>query len=63
MRDFAAVQTWMKIEHTHLELQVILNKGLLHWMEFGTHIEIWELDDTPYKEDLENTIMGQHAER
>ena len=50
----------MKKKHTHPELRIVLAKGLLHWMEFGTHIEIWELDESPYREELEQAIQAQN---
>ena len=59
-RDFAAVRTWMKKKHTLPEIQNILAKGLMHLMEYGTPIAIWELADTQYKEDLENAIQAQN---
>ena len=41
-------------------MQIILEKSLLHWMEHGKHIEIWELEDTPYREALESAIQAQN---
>ena len=59
-RDFAGVTTWMEKQHTLTEMSIIIKKSLLHWMEYGTNIEVWELDDTPYKEDLEEAIQAQN---
>ena len=59
-RDFAAVRAWMEKQNTSPELRIIIAKGLVHWMEYGTNIEIWELEDTPYKEELEHAIQAQN---
>ena len=58
-RDFKEVSKWMKKTHTCSELQIILEKSLTHWMTHKHHIEIWELEDTPYQEALEHTIEAQ----
>ena len=41
-------------------MNIILGKGMLHWMRTGNHIEIWELEDTKYRQDLEEAIRAQN---
>ena len=41
-------------------MSVILAKGLVHWLQTGTQIEIWELQETKDKEDLVNAIQAQN---
>ena len=59
-RDFQSVGKWMHKTHTCPELKIVLEKSLLHWMTTDTHIELWELEDTPYRELLERAIQAQN---
>ena len=59
-RDLAAVTKWMEKNNTLTEMRIIIGKSLLHWMQYGTNIEFWELEDTPYKADLEDAIQAQN---
>ena len=59
-RDFTEVSKWMKKKHMCPEMRIIIEKSLLHWMEYGTHIEIWELEDMQYREALETVIQAQN---
>ena len=59
-RDFEGVQKWMKKKNTCPKLSIIIEKSLIHWMRTGMQIEMWKLQDTQYREDLESTIQAQH---
>lgn len=59
-RDFAAVTKWMDKKHMLKEMRLIIEKSLLHWMEHGMNIELWDLENTQYKEDLEAAIQAQN---
>ena len=50
----------MEKKNTLKEMKIIIEKCLLHWMEQGTNIELWELENTQHKEDLEATIQAQN---
>ena len=49
----------MKKSNTLPELKIIIEKSLTQWMSRGTNIEMWELQDTPHREELENAIQAQ----
>ena len=57
---FKEVSKWMKKINTCPEMQIILEKSLTRWMTHNHHIEIWELEDTPYQEALEHRIQAQN---
>ena len=56
-RDFHGIRKWLHTKQTCPEMSIIIEKRLVHWMKTGTHLEIWELQDTKYKEDLETAIQ------
>ena len=59
--SFGILQKWMKKVHTHPELEVILMVGLRHWTEHNAPKTIWELDDGPYRQKLEEAIYDQNT--
>ena len=60
LRDMAEVKKWMDKTKTLTEMKIIIEKSLLHWMEYRTNIEVWTLEDTQYREDLEAAIQAQN---
>ena len=59
-RDFHSVRKWLQKQKTHEEMRIVLEKGMLHWMRTGEHIEIWDLQDTEYRNDLKQAIQAQN---
>ena len=59
-QDFSAIRKWLQAKEMHREMSIILESGLAHWMRTGSNIEIWELQDTTYREDLEKAIQAQN---
>ena len=60
IRGFAGVSKWMKKTNTCTEMQIIIEKSLTHWMISRESIEIWELQETKYQEELEQAIQAQN---
>lgn len=59
-RDFEGIKKWFQNQQKYPELKIIIEKSLLHWMERGKTIEIWELQDSSYREALEHAIQAQN---
>ena len=41
-------------------MKIVLEKGIMSWMQTGEHVDLWELQDSSYKEDLEAAIQAQN---
>ena len=59
-RDLYAIRKWFEAKKTHREMSIILEKGLSHWMKTGTNIDIWDLQHSQYRGDLERVIHAQN---
>ena len=59
-RDFNDIRKWLQSKKTYPKVSIIIERGLVHWMKTGTHIKIWELQDSKYREELEIAIQAQN---
>ena len=59
-QSFGQLQQWMKTVQTAPEIEVIFMIGLRHWIEHNTQKEVWDLDNGPYRQQLEEAISDQN---
>ena len=59
-QSFGMLQKWLKKAHTAPEMEVIFLVGLRHWIEHDTQKEMWELDNGPLRQQLEEAIYDQN---
>ena len=59
--DLSALSKWLRKQNTLPELIAIFMRGLTNWIETGETQEIWEVDDSPYRDDLIEAIAEQNA--
>ena len=57
--SFGALQKWMKKMDTHTEMEIVLLTGLRHWTPHHHPKDIWELTDSPERDNLVEAIYEQ----
>ena len=59
-QSFGQLQQWMKKVHTAPKIEVIFMIGLRHWIEHDAQKEVWDLDNGPFRQQLEEAISDQN---
>ena len=59
-QSFGMLQKWLKKVNTAPEIEVIFMIGLKHWIVYDTQKDIWDLDNGPFRQQLEEAISDQN---